>query len=58
MKWIDKKVVASFFTSDDDIFIIAPLPGKGKFYLPCVLPTTSNLENIRSSFVMSQMLLF
>ena len=44
------------FTADDflklmeDIFIIAPLPEKGKFFLPCVLPTTSNLENIRSSF--------
>ena len=34
----------------EDIFIIAPLPEKGKFFLPCVLPTTSNLENIRSSF--------
>ena len=56
MKWMDKKVVSSLFTSD--IFIIAPLPEKGKFFLPCVLPTTSNLENIRSSFVMSQMLLF
>ena len=44
------------FTADDFlklmeyIFIIAPLPEKGKFFLPCVLPTTSNLENIRSSF--------
>ena len=44
------------FTADDflklmeDIFIIAPLSEKGKFFLPCVLPTTSNLENIRSSF--------
>ena len=44
------------FTADDflklmeDIFIIAPLPEKGKFFLPCVLPTTSNLENITSSF--------
>ena len=44
------------FTADDflklmeDIFIIAPLPEKGEFFLPCVLPTTSNLENIRSSF--------
>ena len=44
------------FTADDflrlmeDIFIIAPLPEKGKFFLPCVLPTTSNLMNIRSSF--------
>ena len=44
------------FTADDflklmeDIFIIGPLPEKGKFFLPCVLPTTSNLENIRSSF--------
>ena len=45
---MDKKVVSSLFTSD--IFIIAPLPEKGKFFLPCVLPTTSNLENIRSSF--------
>ena len=44
------------FTADDflklmeDIFVIAPLPEKGKFFLPCVLPTTSSLENIRSSF--------
>ena len=44
------------FTADDflklmeDIFIIASLPEKGKFFLLCVLPTTSNLENIRSSF--------
>ena len=44
------------FTADhflklmDDIFIVAPLPEKGKFFLPCVLPTTSKLENIRSSF--------
>ena len=47
MKWIDKKVVASFFTSDDDIFIIVLYQRKASF-LPCVLPTTSNLENIRS----------
>ena len=45
------------FSADDflklmeDLFIIAPLPEKGNFFLPCVLPTTSNLENIRSSFV-------
>ena len=45
------------FAADDflklmeDLFIIAPLPEKGNFFLPCVLPTTSNLENIRSSFV-------
>ena len=44
------------FTADhflklmDDIFIVAPLPEKGKFFLPCVLPTTSKLEDIRSSF--------
>ena len=44
------------FTADDflklmeDIFIIAPLPEKGKFFLPCVLPTTPNLESIGSSF--------
>ena len=44
------------FTADDFlklleyIFIIAPLPEKGKFFLPCVLPTTSNLENIITSF--------
>ena len=44
------------FTADDflklmeDIFVIASLPEKGKFFLPCVLPTTSNLENIRRSF--------
>ena len=45
------------FAADDflklmeDLFIIAPLPEKGHFFLPCVLPTTSNLENITSSFV-------
>ena len=44
------------FTADDflklmeDILIVAPLPEKGKFFLPCVLPTTSKLDNIRSSF--------
>ena len=44
------------FTADDflklmeDILIIAPLPEKGKFFIPCVLPTTSKLENIISSF--------
>ena len=47
---------SSDFTADDflklieDIFIIAPLPEKGEFFLPCVLPTTSNLENIITSF--------
>ena len=34
----------------EDIFIIAPLPERVKFFLPCVLPTTSNLESIGSSF--------
>ena len=44
------------FAADDflklmeHLLIIAPLPEKGKFFLPCVLPTTSNLENIRSFF--------
>ena len=45
------------FTADDflrlmeDIFIIAPLPQKGKFFLPCVLPTTSKLECIIKPFL-------
>ena len=45
------------FTADDflklmdDRFIIAPLPQKGKFFLPSVLPTTSHLENIRGPFL-------
>ena len=34
----------------DDRFIIAPLPQKGKFFLPSVLPTTSHLDNIRGPF--------
>ena len=44
------------FTADDflklmeDIFVIAPLPEKGKFFLPSVLPTTSCLESIRRPF--------
>ena len=44
------------FTADDflklmeDIFVIAPLPEKGNFFLPSVLPTTSLLENIRAPF--------
>ena len=44
------------FTADDflklmeDIFVIAPLPEKGKFFLPSVLPTTSCLESIRGPF--------
>ena len=44
------------FTADDflklmeDIFIIAPLPEKGKFFLPSVLATTSHLESIRDLF--------
>ena len=45
------------FTADDflklmdDRFIIAPLPQKGKFFLPSVLPTTSDLDNIRTPFL-------
>ena len=45
------------FTADDflklmdDRFIIAPLPQKGKFFLPSVLPTTSHLDNIRTPFL-------
>ena len=45
------------FTADDflklmdDRFIIAPLPQKGKFFLPSVLPTTSHLDNIRGPFL-------
>ena len=44
------------FTADDflklmeDIFVIAPLPEKGKFFLPSVLPTTSCLDGIRDPF--------
>ena len=34
-----------------DRFIIAPLPHKGKFFLPSVLPTTAHLENIRGPFL-------
>ena len=45
------------YTADDflklmeDIFIIAPLPEKGKFFLPCVLPTSDNLDDIRGPFL-------
>ena len=45
------------FTADDflklmeDIFIIAPLPEKGKFFLPSVLLTSDNLDDIRSPFL-------
>ena len=45
------------FTADDflklmeDIFVIAPLPEKGKFFLPSVLPTTSLLGSIRGPFI-------
>ena len=45
------------FTADDflklmeDIFIIAPLPEQGKFFLPSVLPTSDNLDNIRRPFL-------
>ena len=45
------------FTADDflklmdDRFIIAPLPQKGKFFLPSVLPTTPHFENIRARFM-------
>ena len=44
------------FTADhflklmEDIFVIAPLPEKGKFFLPSVLATTSHLESIRGPF--------
>ena len=45
------------FTADDflklmeDIFIIAPLPEEGKFFLPCVLPTSDNLDDITDPFL-------
>ena len=45
------------FTADDflklmdDRFIIAPLPEKGMFFLPSVLPTTCHLDNIRARFM-------
>ena len=45
------------FTADDflklmdDRFIIAPLPQKGKYFLPSVLPTTSHLKNVRDPFL-------
>ena len=45
------------FTADDFLklmdnrFIIAPLPQKGIFFLPSVLPTTSCLENIKGPFL-------
>ena len=45
------------FTADDflrlmeDIFIIAPLPVKGKFFIPSVLPTSDHLEDIRRPFL-------
>ena len=42
--------VDNFLKLMEDIFIIAPLLEKGKFFIPCVLSTTSNLMNIRSSF--------
>ena len=44
------------FTADDflrlmeDIFVIAPLPDKGKFFIPSVLPTASSLDIIRAPF--------
>ena len=47
------------FTADDflklmeDIFVIAPLPEKGKFFIPSVLPTTSSLDIIRAPFIKS-----
>ena len=45
------------FTANDflklmeDIFVVAPLPEKGMFFLPCVLPSTSLLENVRDPFM-------
>ena len=47
----------SDFTADDflllmeDILVVAHLPKKGKYFLPCVLPTTSLLDKIRSPFL-------
>ena len=47
------------FTADDflklmeDIFVIAPLPEKEKFFIPSVLPTTSSLDIIRAPFIKS-----
>ena len=45
------------FTADDflrlmeDIFVIAPLAEKGKFFLPSVLPTSDLLEDIKGPFL-------
>ena len=47
----------SDFTADDflrlmeDILVVAHLPKKGKYFLPCVLPTTFFLDKIRSPFL-------
>ena len=32
------------------LFILSPLPQSGEYFLPCVLPTTNNLESLRESF--------
>ena len=32
------------------LFILSPLPQSGEYFLPCVLPTTTDLESLRVSF--------
>ena len=47
----------SDFTADDflllmeDILVVARLSEEGKYFIPCVLPTTSVLDTIRSPFL-------
>ena len=44
------------FSADDFLklmeylFILSPLPQTGEYFLPCVLPTTTDLESLRISF--------
>ena len=44
------------FSADDFLklmeylFILSPLPLTGEYFLPCVLPTTTDLESLRASF--------
>ena len=44
------------FSADDFLklmeylFILSPLPQTGEYFLPCVLPTTTDLESLRASF--------
>ena len=56
LDWLSEGFTPDFTADDflklmDDRFIIAPLPQKGKFFLPSVLPTTSHLDNIRTFFL-------